>query len=255
VKKTVPKKPKKMPPKKPKMTDVTKPGTTVPSPTSRPIVVANRSVMANDPMIAQPDVPATPADAPAVHRSQKVVAPVSPDLQMPATDTDASEPVPAAEPEAVPADAPTTAAGTGTLFEKPAPAETNAPAQPDTAVGGKGPSASGATEPGPKPAARPNPEASAADQDDVPTDATPDEITAQAAAAEEARRKELEQLIEAGAYAVPINAVQRKRSQAFVVAMIILSIILALALLDAALDSGMLKLSFNVPHTHFLTAK
>jgi hypothetical protein len=63
----------------------------------------------------------------------------------------------------------------------------------------------------------------------------------------------LEQLIESKQYAVPINAVGRKRSRMFVAAMCILALALAVVLLDALLDVGVLKV--GIPHTHLFSAK
>jgi len=81
---------------------------------------------------------------------------------------------------------------------------------------------------------------------------------AEDAAAAEAKAKrdaELEATIVSGQYAVPINAVQRRRSQVTTVTLCVLTIVLLLILLDAVADAGILKLPSSVPHTHFFSNK
>ncbi len=66
------------------------------------------------------------------------------------------------------------------------------------------------------------------------------------------RSAELEEIIASGKYVVPINATQRKRTKMITIELAILSLILALVLIDALLDVGMLSLS-GIPHTHFFS--
>jgi len=76
---------------------------------------------------------------------------------------------------------------------------------------------------------------------------------AEALAAQEARQQELDRLIVSGQYAVPINAVRRKRSRIFVFAMCLLAIVLAVLLFDVLLDANIIKVSTSIPHTHIFS--
>lgn len=61
----------------PKIIDVSSPGQTAPSASSRPVVVTNRPILATDPMMAAQTAEAeTPATAPAVTRQTKVITPL-----------------------------------------------------------------------------------------------------------------------------------------------------------------------------------
>ena len=66
--------------------------------------------------------------------------------------------------------------------------------------------------------------------------------------AEQIRQDELEELVQKGTYAVPINQVARKR--AVVLLSVCLVLILLAALVDLLLDMGLLAVS-GVPHTNF----
>ncbi len=66
--------------------------------------------------------------------------------------------------------------------------------------------------------------------------------------AEQIRQDELEDLVQKGTYAVPINQVARKR--AVVLLTVFLVLILLAALVDLLLDMGLLTIS-GVPHTNF----
>jgi len=80
--------------------------------------------------------------------------------------------------------------------------------------------------------------------------------TAAEAAVVEAKAKrdaELEAIIESGKYAVPIDAVQRKRSRITTILLCMLTIVLLVALLDVVADVGLVKLPSSVPHTHFFS--
>jgi hypothetical protein len=115
-----------------------------------------------------------------------------------------------------------------------------------------------------KPAADTEPEREQASNSDEPDSSSEpsnannpqnaDDKTKQAVEAAEAqlkRESELEDLINKREYYVPINARARKRSVHISAAMILVVIILAGALIDLMLDSGMIQLPQNIPHTHF----
>lgn len=211
-----------MPPKSTKITDVASPGKTAPSASSRPIVVTNRSLIANDPMIAgaakEETASGEATTAPVINRTAKTIAPVSADMQSP--EAPVSEL--ALEPMAT-----KNSASTETLTAEVASQDS-------------------------KPAASDSEDES---QAPVHRDDEADLAAAesQAEAAQNAREQELDQLIESRKYAVPINAVQRKRSRVFVATMCLLALLLALLLVDAVLDVGLFKLPVSVPHTHLFS--
>lgn len=192
------KKTKKVTPKTTKITDVADPGKTAPSATSRPIVVTNRPVLTNDPMMVNseaPDIIATAA--PTIHTS-KTLNPVSAEEQ---TSNSSASDTAAEQPDSASSEAP-----------EPSLAQDDARAEAE--------------------------------------DASAEAKEARERAAEEARNRELEQLVESGTYNVPINAVQRKRSHMFVAGMCLLAIVLAVVLFDIVLDVGIVDISF-IPHTNF----
>ncbi len=84
-------------------------------------------------------------------------------------------------------------------------------------------------------------------EDGTKTETEQADADAEAEAAKAAREAELEKLIESGKYAVPINAVQRKRSRMYVTLLCLLALVLAAVLLDA----GVLKIHGIKPLTHF----
>ena len=189
-----------------KIDDVKGPGKSAPSASGRPIVVTNRPMLANDPMMVEnDDTPPAEKAKPAepISRTAKTLKPVDETLKAPA-------------PEVKPTDSADTAAEAA-----PEPA-TDEPAETTVEDAGENRDADAA--------------ASAAD--------------AEAEAAKLARETELEQLITSGKYAVPINAVQKKRSHMYTVLLCVVALILVVVLADAALDAGLIKLS-GVPHTHF----
>jgi hypothetical protein len=117
-----------------------------------------------------------------------------------------------------------------------------------------------------KPAAETQPkkeEQSSADESDASSESadadkqTPSgDQTKQAVEAAEAqlrRDSELEELINKREFYVPINARARKRSVHVSAAMLVLVVVLAAFLLDLMLDSGMIQLSQDVPHTHLFS--
>jgi hypothetical protein len=209
-----------------KIADVSSPGKTAPSASSRPIIVTNHSGMVGDPMIVDDTSAEQPTTAPVIKRSAKTISPVSADMQQGSTPEETSE----TEPVSLEGSAETS------------PAET----LPEPAQG---------TEPGDQKAAEEKPSSDSEDKGPLrDTDAENASVEAAALAAEEARNAELEKLIESGEFSVPINAIQRKRSRTFVAAMCMLAVLLALLLLDALLDVHIISLPVNVPHTHLFSA-
>jgi len=231
-----------MPPKNLKVTDVAKPGRTAPPATARPIIVTNRPVIQNDPMIvdaakkndteptaplinrtARTIEPMTPTEAQVDKPNDEAVTPdVVPDLSslsLKPNEADKTEPIPPVQPLAKPEMTTADAADLAPEEQKP-PAEDEPPADKDV------------------------------------TEQSAEEVSAaeaEAQAAEEARRQALEKLAESGTFAVPINAVQRKRSRVFVAAMCVIALVLAVALADLILDANLVHAPSVVPHTHLFS--
>jgi hypothetical protein len=234
---------KKMATNPPKITDVSAPGKITPSATSRPIVVGSHSVLTNDPMViaGAPTNEHEPPTAPIVSRTAKTISPVSADMQpaKPLTAETTSEetkqpllapdlaPPESDKPETAPAQPPS---------ENSLPEKEESPARPT---------------PAPKEANGESAE-STGSEDHIPRDSEAEAAAeaTEALATQTKREAELEKIIQAGTYAVPINAVQRKRSRIFVATMCFLAIILLILLIDAVLDAGLFKLPWAVPHTH-----
>jgi hypothetical protein len=238
---------KKMPQKSPTIADVASPGKTAPSANSRPIIVTNHTMLAGDPMLRGNATDTEPQPAAIVNRTARTIAPldgdVSGDVLIPGDPEKTAQKETSAE-TLLPADKPEPALQPKVSAEQSTPAGLpETPKTPETLVA---------------PIASPETEEPKTDADDTsPRDAEAEtnEAEAKALAEAEARQQELESLIQQGTYAVPINAVQRQRSRAFVAIMCVLAVLLAVVLLDALLDANIINLSFNVPHTHILSAK
>jgi hypothetical protein len=227
-----PKHKKHMPPKDEKITDVSRPGKTMPSASGRPLIVTNRPVLADPMVVAAAGASAgdstdetstgeTPT-APVIKRTARTIVPVNADA-------------PAERPDSKPDGEPEPAAASADTAAKPATTDGEA-SQPKTT---QEPSASRTTV--------------ASMQRDSGAEASAEAAREQAE--QDARAQELERLIETGAYIVPINAVQRKRSRMFVAVMCILALLLLVALADAALDANLFDTPVTVPHTHFFSGK
>lgn len=85
---------------------------------------------------------------------------------------------------------------------------------------------------------------------------TAEEATA-AEAAEAKKQAEhdesIEKLVDSKKYALPINAVEKRRSKRVVILGLLLSVLLLLAWADIALDAGILNISGVKPVTHFFS--
>lgn len=209
-------------PKAAKIDDVKRPEKVTPSATGRPIIVTNHPVLTNDPMMAPAASEEKPADTSGevLSHTGKTIAPLE------------SAPKVAEE------------AGQATEASKAAPEPV---------------SEEKSTEPKLDPSAHeaaPSLPAENADKNNDP-DRDPDAAqTAEEAAAAEAKAKrdaELEETIASGKYAVPINAVQRHRSQVTMLLLCMLALVLLLALADAVADIGLVNTPSSVPHTHLFS--
>lgn len=215
--------------KSPKFIDIKGPGQTVPSSTSRPIVVTNRPVLNNDPMMNPGDE--TDADKPAdpAVRTAKTIKPLSAQE----VETEHEKP----EPETA----------TAELTAGPEPAEASAAAEAEATSEPPEPTAEAPVETFTETAV-PSTRDAAAESHASEAKAAAD------AEAEAARQAELESLISSGQYNVPINAVHRKRSRVIAVIVCVVVLLLAVAAADAALDAGLITVD-GIPHTNLLKDK
>jgi hypothetical protein len=220
-----------------KVMDVVTPGRGAPSSSSRPIVVANRSILGNDPMVVgAPEVAEGAADAaaagattdapsggsqtaneqPTIVHQGKTIAPLHTSVEETTEPTAAGEAEPAAEAAEPVAAAPEEAGTSSTTTTDSEPAADDEDNEAKAEAGGENVDAAQKT----------------------------------AEEADAKRRQELEELVRKGTYNLPINAVHRKRSRALLVALLVL-IVLAVVALDLLLDTGFIHLQ-GVPHTNFL---
>lgn len=216
-----------------KIDDVKRPEKVTPSATSRPILVSGQASAPADPMMvpAGGDTPEGEAVQVMNHSAKTIMPPSELTAQNPIED----EPKPAtdseekAEPAAETASTAVAEKPAETKPEKPAETPPEAPAEPE-----------------------PSDRVTASVEDRDPDAA----LSAEESAAVEARVKreaELEELITSGKYAVPIDAVQRRRSRMHTIILGLLALLLAVALIDVITDAGIIDLPSSVPHTHFFS--
>jgi hypothetical protein len=201
-----------------KIADIKGPNKVLPSATARPIIVGNGPALTNDPMMT-PGGPEKKDEAPTetLSHTAKVLVPVStsPSQQAPET-VETSE-----KPEALPTESDSSEPTPGT--------ESDAAETPTVAIKEE------------------------STEEDLDPEATKTAAEAAVAEAKTKREAELEAIIESGKYAVPINAVQRKRSRITTILLCVLAVVLLVALLDVVADVGVIKLPSSVPHTHFFS--
>lgn len=199
----------------------------------------HRTAKTIEPMNVQSEVPGPSA--------QQVTAPLEPTAPtVPAENAEQTEVVSVLEPPKL-AKVSTEAEPTGVTESSPTPMEDDAvpPVPADDS------SKSFATAQEPKPTATAN--ESTAPESDANDESKAAAAEAQAKMDADARTRKLEQLVASGTYAVPINAVRRKRSRTFVATMCVLALVLATLLLDVLLDVGIVDLPFSVPHTRLFS--
>lgn len=207
--------------------DVSHPGTSSPSDTSKPVIVGNRPIL-KDPMVVE----------------------VTDNKDENSAKTSTKETVlqPSSAPELMPeaADKPVTELE---VDEKKLEAEKSAPPVPVEET------------PPPEPTEEEKPtenEDKPAPADDLaatPEDKqkTPGELDA-ATDAENAKRDEsIQKLIDSKKYYLPINSVEQRRSKRFVAAGVLISLLLMAAWINIALDAGLIELDGVKPLTHFFS--
>ena len=187
--------------------DVTHPGKSAPSDSSKPVLVTNRPML-KDPMMVDEDENTKTEGMPSretvtVTKNKPAVDPLKATALPPPDSTEKSPAGPAK------------------------PSETTKSAEPATP---------------------------AKDGDDEPSAAEQTEQQLAAEAEADAKHDaEIQKLVEAKQYFLPVNAVEKRRSQRVVILGIVLSVVLALAWADIALDAGLIQIGGVKPVTHFFS--
>lgn len=246
--------------------DVSKPGKSAPSATSRPIIVTSRPIL-QDPMFAPDAKPAAAAKP-----SEKItVQPISIQVRH----DDGSDGQPKAEETTVkPLVEPIPEPDTHDKDEVAAPAEeapeAQKPAATDEASKPKDEAAEAqseeATQEEPKPAADTSAGSQKEEAVEEPAEQTgedkakpalsPEEQEAAAKRAEEeiaAHTAAIQKLAESREYYLPINSLESRKTRRFVLLGAVLILVLGAAWVDVALDAGLVQLSGVKPLTHFFT--
>lgn len=218
--------------------DAVHPGDTPPNPSGRPVVVTNRPVLTNDPMLSVEDVvdttnekpsgeaAATPSGVPKISRAAKNIVPVTSKLvetQEPtklATDNNTSDDH--AEPIAKTADS---------IEKAEAPAEQTTPSREKMKI-----------EPLHEVKSSSDEDESEVKPEDVET---PEDNEEESKSAQEL---EIERHIAAGTYFVPIGQVKKRRRMLIV--LVFLTMLALIIVLDLLLDMELLGL--ELPHTNFI---
>jgi len=228
--------------------DVKRPGRAAPLPSSRPIVVTNRPMLANDPMMVPAATDANGDDsAMAVPHMSRVISPLDKTLVAEQPNQGVDEmvaPATANTPQTAPDDAEASHETSGTnlaasvapLEPSPTPAFAEMKPEVPQPVGG---------------------DSNLRSQLEPKLDRDPEAaLSAEEIAAAEMQTKrelELEQMITSGKYHVPINALERRRSRMHVLLLCIVGALLAVVLADVLFDAGFITAPSHIPHTHFFS--
>jgi hypothetical protein len=262
-----------------KVIDITEPGKSEPSATSRAIIVTNRPMLQQDPMVigtATSDVDSdnTPAgkvqkpesELSSVQEGHSILPPSAPHLSEDSSEADQS---PTVEVDSIPkSDEPSDPQPPNEAAEKPEIKVSDAVTDKKVELKSaeiaapsveKEPTEEPVAEAEPKDASSEPEEgdaksASGADDDQVAPNKVMDEATKKAAEEKAAKEAELEKLIESKKYFLPINAIQLRRNKLQSILLFSILIILVLALLDFSLDAGLLKINGVHSLTHFFSS-
>lgn len=258
-----------------KVMDVSRPSQVAAEPTSRPVIVTNRPLITQDPMVASStdaatDTAKTTASkqaAPLAPHAEKVIKPpkettvdAEPEAEKEKSESE-EEPfrigskenageaaVKEAKETEKAAETPVEPEATGEASESETAGETtdktdkskDAPSKPD-----------GDETPGD--AADAEKSAEGMVEYDAPEDDKQIIPGAEKVSAEEQKRAdELEEIIASGKYNVPIDASGRRKTLIVTIWLVVLTLVLAVVLVDALLDVGMLTIP-GIPHTHFFS--
>lgn len=220
-----------------KVMDVSHPGKVAASASSRPLIVTNRPLIAQDPMMASdvqgaPEI-TKPAEKVATTtevtpRAAKVIKPLS------GEDKDAAATTAPAVPSDEDVSTDTDTDSTSPAEQEAAPADVAADEKPATREPEETPTLLTTDEDG-SDDKQVNPEAVKLSEEDT------------------RRNKEIEEIIASGRYYVPVNSHAKRRTRIVTFWLVTLMVVLAAVLVNALLDVGILN--FNVPHTHFFSAQ
>lgn len=240
----------------PKVFDITHPGKSAPSASSRPIIVTNRAVM-QDPMVAASDteepLPSKPMNKitlqPLTDAEKKSALHENDDkAELPdfSALTQESDKKPVDEPEAA---APADDGPVENTDEKTAPKDKEEAApveqpQADTAAGDT---------PATEDAAVSEESADGAPAEDGANTASKAEADTAALEAKIKQEEAINQLVDSREFYLPINAVERHRSKVISLLGLLLIVLLAVVLADLLLDSGVVHISGVHPVTHFFS--
>lgn len=224
---------------KPKVMDAVHPPSSAPTPaaTGRPVIVSNRSYIKNDPMLNVQSDPVTPAktEPEALAAEQPTpaeqVEPKAPKLQL--VGEKKIQPLSAQKPE------------------ESTPEVAEAPAE-DTAPISAEPKEEKPAEPAEQPAPVETPTTEESDMAAKEAALLDAQLAPQAVpdtSEDQVRNEELERMIAAGTYAVPLN--RKKRRRAWLAWTIIITIVVAIIVVDVLADMGVFTLPFGIPSTDF----
>ena len=249
----------------PKVMDVVHPSIgRRPSPTSRPVILPDRAYMAIDPMLSTTDISEESTTSPTPDKNSTAELSSAPELTK---DTQKTVDLP---PSARRIERPELVEPGSLEADSEAPNTTNIPETPE------------ATEPAPNtvpdlteatpktsdqveriaasPPRAAEVEPDQESDDEAPTPETTTGVSGEPLQAQQpqspdeaalkARQDELERLIAAGTYAVPINTVKRRRARILLIVLVV--ILVVLIAVDLLADMQIITLPFGLPHTSFL---
>jgi len=240
-----------------KIVDVEHPNTSAPSATSKPVIVTNRPII-QDPMVKEEtgEDTGTPIKVTtgSTHiKLQPLTEPEVKEVDKPAEPSTAPalEATKASETSVEPPTAPKTEESTSKTADAPEPTKSEEPAdtKSDPPAKTEQPVEESAAEPATSPSEEPS-------TDEASNETQDSEVTNQEAAAEaeQAKHEEgIQKLIDGKQYFLPINAIEKRRTQRVVLLGIVLAVVLAVAWVDVALDAGLIQLGSVKPVTHFFS--
>jgi hypothetical protein len=264
-------------PKPRRVIDVTEPGKSEPSASSRPIIVTNRPLLKQDPMVvsnipidtdivdtSSGEMPKPEGDISADHQASTVMPPTAPKLPKEATkatetpaettddqtksaDTEDDKPVASDknEPAAVMSNDDSDDKPVEESID-PEPTESEMPETPSSEVESK----DSVTEPG----THSEKTGTSSNDEQLAPNKVLDEAAKKVEEAKAAQLAELEKLVESKKYFLPINTVERRRDARRAVLLLVMVILFALIWLDLALDAGLLRLGHIHALTHFFSS-
>lgn len=267
----------KAPPKPRKVIDVTEPGKTAPPSSAKPIIVTNRPVLRQDPMMAPASTPAPDgleADKPVSRVARPITIAVPADIEAPAP-----KPVPGIPPKPIVAplapqipSAPMIDGLRSLKPDAPATASVQPAKDPIPTPEPAAPTLSEPKEPGAFPApadtakkdeaATPTPAAASSAPEET-DDAEPDDDKQLAPnkALEDAKKKEeerkaaiaaeQEKIIESKQYYLPVSAEAGRPSTRLALVLLLLVLLGVIVWLDVMLDAGIVRINGVHALTHF----